>query len=109
MDADIAEKIGQIRSIGFQFTFDGNSVADFIESLDKVFEIVNVEMSGARLVIYITELRETNIEDLLSLIPMATMLEVAAASFERKQEGYLLWFEWILPKEIARGATLNYS
>jgi hypothetical protein len=105
MHPRITEMIAYLRSIGYVYTFDGNAVSDFIEKLDRVVDINNIEITGARLSLYITSLKEAKIEDLLSILPLATMLEVAAASLDKLPDGYRLWFEWILPQSIAKGET----
>jgi hypothetical protein len=99
MHEKLAAKIEEFKAMGIQFTFDGFAVADFLIQLDTIAVINFVEFKGSRLSVWLGELRGT-MRDWVNAIPFASLLGTIAAGTEDTPQGYKLWFEWMLPKDI---------
>jgi hypothetical protein len=99
MHEKLAEKIEEFKAMGIQYTFDGYAVADLLTQLDAIAEIAFVEFKGSRLSVWLKELKGTP-KDFAAALPAASLLGTIAASSEDTPQGYKLWFEWMLPKDI---------
>ncbi len=99
MDEKLAEKIEAFRAMGLQYTFDGFAVADLLTQLDAVAAVNFVEFRNSRLSIWIGEVTGKQ-KDVLSLLPAAGLLGAMTSGAEETPQGYKLWFEWMLPKDI---------
>jgi hypothetical protein len=95
--------IERIRGVGTNLTFEGGYVADFIERLDDVLEVLGVTLEGPVLKLLVGEPRGAGQEDLLRVIAKACLLNVAAAGYEDTEHGKVLYFEYYIPpwNEIA--------
>ncbi len=99
MHEKLAAKIEEFKAMGIQYTFDGFAVADFLTQLDTIAVINYVEFKGSRLSIWLGELKGTT-RDWANAIPSASLLGTITAGAEDTPQGYKLWFEWMLPKDI---------
>jgi hypothetical protein len=99
MHEKLAEKIEEFKAMGIQYTFDGFAVADLLTQLDAVTTINFVEFRGNRLTIFIGEIKGTP-KDILNLLPAASLFGAMTSGAEETPQGYKLWFEWMLPKDI---------
>jgi len=99
MHEKLAAKIEEFKAMGIQFTLDGFAVADFLTQLDAFTDIRYIEFKGSRLSIWLGELKGTT-KDWAAMIPLASILGTITACAEDTPEGYKLWFEWMLPKDI---------
>jgi hypothetical protein len=97
LNEETRKALNQIRSIGTNLTFEGEYVADFIERLDKVIEVVGVKMDGDALKILVGEPRGSSQEDVLRVLTKASLLNVTAAGYEDTEYGKMLYFEYYLP------------
>lgn len=93
----LEKKIAEIRAIGFNYSFDGKAVADFLERLNKVVGIRYVELRGARLTVWVGEVKEVNSGEMAQLLSTVALLNVSASSVETDDQAIKIWFEWILP------------
>lgn len=78
-------------------TFEGEYVADFIDRLDKVIEVLGVTLEGSVLKLLVGEPRGAGQEELLRIITKACLLNVAAAGYEDTEHGKVLYFEYYIP------------
>jgi len=99
MHEKLAAKIEAFKAMGIQYTFDGFAVADFLTQLDTLAEIKYVEFKGSRLSIWIGEFKGTA-KDWSAALPSASLLGTITAGAEDTSQGYKLWFEWMLPKDM---------
>ena len=97
MNEETRKALDQIRSIGTNLTFEGEYVADFIERLDKVIEVMGVKMDRDTLKILVGEPRVSSQEDVLRVLTKASLLNVTAAGYEDTEYGKMLYFEYYLP------------
>ena len=93
----LEKKIAEIRAIGFKYSFDGEAVADFLERLNKVVGIRHVELRGARLTVWVGEMKEVSSGEVAQLLSTVALLNVSASSVETDDQAIKIWFEWILP------------
>lgn len=99
MHEKLTAKIEDFKAMGIQYTFDGFAVADFLTQLDTVAEISFVDFKGSRLSIWLGLLKGTP-KDFAAALPTASLLGTITAGSEDTPQGYKLWFEWMLPKDI---------
>ena len=99
MHEKLVEKINQFNTMGVQFSFDGLAVADFLTQLDGLVEIRFVEFKNSRLSIWLGE-SKVKPEAFYPLLSTASFLNPISSSVEDTIQGIVLWFEWMLPKDI---------
>ncbi len=97
LNEETRKTLDRIRGVGTNRTFEGEYVADFIERLDKVIEVVGVKMEGDTLKILVGEPRAPSQEEVLRVLAKASLLNVAAAGYEDTEYGKMLYFEYYLP------------
>jgi len=89
--------VDRIRGVGTNLTFEGEYLADFIERLDRVVDIVGIRLEGAILKMLIGEPKAASQEDVLRVVTKACMLNVSAAGYDDTEFGKVLYFEFYLP------------
>jgi hypothetical protein len=89
--------LDRLRGIGTNRTFEGEYVADFIERLDRVIDVVGVRLEGDTLKILVGEPKTPSQEEVLRVLTKACLLNVAAAGYEDTEYGKMLYFEYYLP------------
>ena len=99
MHEKLAAKIEEFKAMGIQFTFDGFAVADFLTHLDIIATINYVDFSNNRLSVWLGEIRG-NPKEVMGIVPAASLFGAMTSGAEETSEGYKLWFEWMLPKDI---------
>jgi hypothetical protein len=99
MHEKLAAKIEEFKAMGIQFTFDGFAVADFLTQLDTIATINLVDFKGSRLSVWVGDIKGTP-KEIMGLIPAAGLFGAMTSGTEETPEGYKLWFEWMLPKDI---------
>ncbi len=99
MHPDLQAKIDEFRNMGLQYTFDGFAVADLLTQLDAVATINYADFKGSRLSIWLGEIKGTP-KEVMALLPAAGLLGAMTSGTEETPQGYLIWFEWMLPKDI---------
>ncbi len=99
MHEKLAAKIEEFKAMGIQFTFDGFAVADFLTQLDTIATINFVDFKGSRLSVWVGDIKGTP-KEIMGLIPAAGLFGAMTSGTEETPEGYKLWFEWMLPKDI---------
>lgn len=99
MHEKLASKIEEFKAMGIQYTFDGFAVADLLTQLDNLAAINFVEFKGSRLSIWLGEIKGTP-KEVMGLIPAASLFGAMTSGAEETPQGYKLWFEWMLPKDI---------
>jgi hypothetical protein len=99
MHEKLAAKIDEFKAMGIQFTFDGFAVADFLTQLEAVATINFVDFKGSRLSVWVGDIKGIP-KEVIALIPAAGLFGAMASGAEETTEGYKLWFEWMLPKDI---------
>ena len=99
MHEKLAAKIEEFKAMGIQYTFDGYAVADFLTQVDDLANVNFVEFKGSRLSIWLGEIKASP-KEIVSAIPTASLFGAMTAGSEDTPQGYKLWFEWMLPKDI---------
>jgi hypothetical protein len=89
--------IEKLRGLGSNLTFEGEYVADFIERLDKLVEVVGVRLEGNILKVLVGDVKMGDVTDLLSVVSTATLLNVSAAGYEDTPYGKMIYFEYYIP------------
>ena len=97
MNEETRETLDRLRGIGTNRTFEGAYVADFIERLDRVIDVVGVKLEGDTLKILVGEPRAPSQEEVLRVLTKASLLNVAASGYEDTEYGKMLYFEYYLP------------
>ncbi len=97
MNEETKKTLDRLRGIGTNHTFEGEYVADFIERLDRVIDVVGVRLEGDTLKILVGEPKTPSQEEVLRVLTKATLLNVAAAGYEETEYGKMLYFEYYLP------------
>ncbi len=99
MNDRLAAQIEEFKAMGIQYTFDGFVVADLLTQMDAVAKIVHVEFRESRLAIWLGDIIGTP-KQAVTLLPAASLLGAMTAGAEETPQGYMLYFEWMLPKDI---------
>jgi hypothetical protein len=97
LNEETKKTLDQLRGVGTNRTFEGEYVADFIERLDKVIEVVSVKMEGDTLKILVGEPKTPSQEEVLRVLTKASLLNISAAGYEDTEYGKMLYFEYYLP------------
>ena len=97
MNDEVRQTLDRIRGVGTNLTFEGEYLADFIERLDRVVDIVGIKLEGAILKMLIGEPKAASQEDVLRVVTKACMLNVSAAGYDDTEFGKVLYFEFYLP------------
>ncbi len=97
MNEETKKTLDRLRGIGTNRTFEGEYVADFIERLDKVIDVVGVRLEGDTLKILVGEPKTPSQEEVVRVLTKASLLNVAAAGYENTEYGKMLYFEYYLP------------
>ncbi len=99
MNDRLEAQIEEFKAMGIQYTFDGFVVADLLTQMDAIAKILRVEFRGSRLSIWLGDISGTP-KQVMALLPAAGLLGAMTAGAEETPQGYLLYFEWMLPKDI---------
>jgi hypothetical protein len=97
LNEETRKTLDRLRGVGTNRTFEGEYVADFIERLDRVIEVVGVKMEGDTLKILVGGPKTPSQEEVLRVLTKASLLNVAAAGYEDTEHGKMLYFEYYLP------------
>jgi len=97
LNDEVRQTVDRIRGVGTNLTFEGEYLADFIERLDRVVDIVGIKLEGAILKMLIGEPKAASQEDVLRVVTKACMLNVSAAGYDDTEFGKVLYFEFYLP------------
>ena len=97
MNDEVRQTVDRIRGVGTNLTFEGEYLADFIERLDRVVDIVGIKLEGAILKMLIGEPKAASQEDVLRVVTKACMLNVSAAGYDDTEFGKVLYFEFYRP------------
>ena len=97
MKEEAQSVIDKLRQLGSNLTFEGEYVADFIERLDKLVEVVGIRLDGNVLKILVGDVKTGDATDILSVVAKATLLNVSAAGYEDTPYGKMIYFEYYLP------------
>ncbi|MFH2112129.1 MAG: hypothetical protein ABIJ47_12825 [Candidatus Bathyarchaeota archaeon] len=97
MNDEVRQTVDRIRGVGTNLTFEGEYLADFIERLDRVVDIVGIRLEGAALKMLVGEPKAASQEDVLRVVTKACMLNVSAAGYDDTEYGKVLYFEFYLP------------
>jgi hypothetical protein len=97
LNEDVKNVLDKLKHIGSNLTFEGEYVADFIERLDKLIDIIGVRMEGNTLKILVGEAKPCDPTDILSVITKATLLNVTASGYENTKFGKMIYFEYYIP------------
>jgi hypothetical protein len=87
----------RVRGVGTNLTFEGEYLADFVERLDKLVEVLGVRMDENVFKILIGNSKGATPTDVLSVVAKATLLNVSAAGYEDVSHGKVLYFEFYIP------------
>jgi len=99
MHEKLAAKIEEFKAIGIQYTFDGFVVAELLTQLDALATINYVEFKSNRLSIWLGDITGTP-KQVMTLLLAASLLGAMTSGAEETPQGYMLYFEWMLPKDI---------
>ncbi len=97
MNDEVKTVLDKLRQVGSNLTFEGEYVADFIERLDKLVEVIGIRMEGNVLKIIVGEAKNGDPTEILSVIAKATLLNVSAAGYEDTPYGKMIYFEYYIP------------
>jgi len=97
LNEETKKTLDRLRGIGTNRTFEGEYVADFIERLDRVIDVVGVRLEGDTLKILVGETKTPSQEEVLRVLTKASLLNVSAAGYEETEFGKMLYFEYYLP------------
>jgi hypothetical protein len=97
LNEETKKTLDLLRGVGTNRTFEGEYVADFIERLDRVIDVVAVKLEGDTLKILVGDPRDPSQEEVLRVLTKASLLNVAAAGYEDTEYGKTLYFEYYLP------------
>lgn len=96
MRAEVERTLLMLRDMGMNYTLDGPFVADFIEKLDNLVEVIQADLDGSKMEILIGETKECSPKEVLEVVTMATLLNVTASGMEEGTYGDRIWFEWYI-------------
>jgi len=99
MHDKLQAKIDGFKAMGIQYTFDGFVVAELLTQLDTIANIRYVDFSGSRLSIWLGDITGTP-KQVMTLLIAASLMGAMTSGAEETPQGYLLWFEWMLPKDF---------
>ncbi len=94
---EIKAVLDRIRGVGTNLTFEGEYLADFIERLDNLVDVMGVRMDENVLKILIGESKTATPTEILSVVAKSTLLNASAAGYEDYSKGKVLYFEFYLP------------
>ena len=97
MKEEAKATLDKIKQVGSNLTFEGEYVADFIERMDKLVEVLGIRMEGNILKVLVGEEKTGSTTDILSVIAKATLLNVTAAGYEDTPYGKMIYFEYYIP------------
>lgn len=87
----------KVRGVGTNLTFEGEYLADFVERLDKLVDVLGIRMDENVFKILIGESKTASPTDILSVVAKSTLLNVSAAGYEDVSSGKILYFEFYIP------------
>jgi hypothetical protein len=99
MHEKLAAKIEEFKAMGIQYTFDGFIVAELLTQMDSIATINYVEFKANCLSIWLGDITGTQ-KQVMSLLVAAGLLGAMSSGADETPQGYKLWFEWMLPKDI---------
>ena len=97
MNDEVKSVLEQIRGIGTNLTFEGEYLADFVERLDKLVDVMGIRMDENVFKLLIGESKTADPTEILAAITKATLLNVSAAGYEDVSSGKVLYFEFYIP------------
>jgi hypothetical protein len=86
-----------IKGVGTNLTFEGEYLADFVERLDKLVDVMGIRMDENVFKLLIGESKTANPTEILSVVTKSTLLNVSAAGYEDYANGKVLYFEFYIP------------
>lgn len=99
MHEELAAKIEEFKAIGIQYTFDGFIVAELVTQIDALAKVNYAEFKNSRLSIWLGDITGTP-KQVMTLLVAASLLGAMTSGAEETPQGYKLYFEWMLPKDI---------
>ncbi len=97
MNQEAKTTLEQLKQVGSNLTFEGEFVADFIERLDRLVEVMGIRMEGNTLKILVGDAKNGDPTEILSVVAKATLLNVSAAGYEDTPYGKMIYFEYYIP------------
>lgn len=97
MNQEAKTVLERLKKVGSNLTFEGEYVADFIERLDRLVEVMSIRMDGNTLKILVGDAKNGDPTEILSVVAKATLLNVTAAGYENTPYGKMIYFEYYIP------------
>jgi hypothetical protein len=97
LNDEVKAILERVRGVGTNLTFEGEYLADFVERLDKLVEVLGVRMDENVFKLLIGDTKGATSTDVLSVVSKATLLNVSASGYEVIPQGKVLYFEFYLP------------
>lgn len=97
LNEEVNNVLDKLKHIGSNLTFEGEYVADFIERLDNLIEVLGVRLEGNKLKILVGEAKKCDPTEILSVVAKATLLNVSASGYENTKFGKMIYFEYYIP------------
>ena len=97
LNDEVKAVLEQIKGAGTNLTFEGAYLADFVERLDNLVDVMGIRMDENVFKLLIGESKTANPTEILSVITKATLLNVSAAGYEDVSSGKILYFEFYIP------------
>lgn len=97
LNDEVKAVLEQIKGAGTNLTFEGEYLADFVERLDNLVDVMGIRMDENVFKLLIGESKTANPTEILSVITKATLLNVSAAGYEDVSSGKILYFEFYIP------------
>jgi hypothetical protein len=97
LNDEVKAILEKVRGVGTNLTFEGEYLADFVERLDKLVDVLGVRMDDNVFKILVGESKGATPTEVLSVVTKATLLNVSAAGYEDVSSGKILYFEFYLP------------
>jgi hypothetical protein len=97
LNEEVKTALAQLRKVGNNLTFESEFVADFIELLDKLIDVIGVRMDGNTLELLVGDTKKGDPVDILNVVSKATLLNVTAAWHEETPFGRMIYFEYYIP------------
>ena len=82
MNDEVKAILDQIRGIGTNLTFEGEYLADFVERLDKLVDVMGLRMDENVFKILVGEVKAADPTEILSVVAKSTLLNASAAGYE---------------------------
>ena len=97
LNEEVKAILDRVKGVGTNLTFEGEYLADFVERLDKLVDVMGVRMDDNVFKILIGDTKTATPTEILAVVAKSTLLNVSAAGYEDVSHGKVLYFEFYIP------------